>query len=77
MNKLSLLQQSELIFKQDPLADDAWQQLEALEAQATGKEKEYISLSFEALIASATPEQFERWSPAPTIEEMEALGLNV
>lgn len=77
MTKLSLLQQAEQVLKQSPLPDDAWQQLEAIEAQATGQEKEFISLSFEALIASATPEQLEKWNPTPSDKELAALGVKL
>ncbi|QFU23740.1 hypothetical protein FM038_017215 [Shewanella eurypsychrophilus] len=66
-----LLAQAQAIYGQEPLANDAWQQLEALAAKATGKEKQFIEMSFEALIAAASSEQLALWMGSETSLENE------
>lgn len=56
-----LLEQAQAIYGQDPLPDDAWEQLKALADKASGKEKQFIEMSFEALIAAASSEQLALW----------------
>lgn len=66
-----LLEQAQAIYGQAPLPDDAWQQLEALANKGMGKEKQFIEMSFEALIAAASSEQLALWMRTGTALENE------
>ncbi|MDO6526953.1 hypothetical protein Q4519_14800 [Motilimonas sp. 1_MG-2023] len=68
--EFKLLPKVQAITEQDPLPDDAWQQLEAIADQAKGMEQTFINMCFEALIAAATPEQLALWNPPATDEEI-------
>lgn len=62
---MSLLEQSQELFKHQPLPDDAPDQLEALIEQASGEERRFLIMSTEALYAAATPEQLAKWNAEP------------
>ncbi|MCE2594414.1 hypothetical protein K6Y31_06265 [Motilimonas cestriensis] len=67
---MKFVEQAGNLIAQDPLPDDAPEQLSAIAAQATGLEKTFVNMYFEALMAAATPEQIALWSPKPTAEEI-------
>lgn len=67
---MKLVEQAGKIVGQDPLPDDAWQQLEAIAEQASGQEAVFVNMHFEALMAAATPEQLALWNPPPTDDEI-------
>jgi hypothetical protein len=68
---LTLIEQSQEIFKQKPLPDDAPEQLDALIEQASGLERSFLIMSTEALYATATPEQLAIWNAEPDAPEQD------
>ena len=68
---MTLTEQSQLLFKQHPLPDDAPEQLEALIDQSTGRERIYLIMSTEALYAAATPQQLAMWNAEPEQPEQD------
>ena len=62
---MTLTEQAQLIFKQQPLDDDAPEQLETLIERATGRERVYLIMLTEALFAAATPRQLAMWNAEP------------
>lgn len=66
--RMKLVAQAGNIIGQDPLPDDAWQQLEAIADQASGQEALFVGMYFEALIAAASPEQIKLWLEIPAAE---------
>ncbi len=68
---MTLTEQAQLIFKQNPLHDDAPDQLEILIEQATGRERVYLIMSTEALFAAATPRQLAMWNAEPELPDQD------
>ena len=68
---MTLIEQSQLLFKHHRLPDDALEQLDALIEQASGQERSYLIMSTEALYAAATPEQLARWNAEPDEPEQD------
>lgn len=58
---MKLLAKAKALLQQNPLPNDAPEQLDVLIAQASGMEKQLIKKGYEALHAAATPEQYQKW----------------
>lgn len=58
---MKLLAKVNAILKQQPLPDDAPEQMDALLEQAEGEERQLIERSYEALHAAASVDQFFAW----------------
>lgn len=59
---MQLYNQAQTLLQQQPLPNDCPAQLNALAEKASGQEKRFIEMSFEAMYASATPEQLSQWN---------------
>ena len=68
---LTLIEQSQEIFKHNPLPDDAPEQLDALIEQASGLERSFLIMSTEALYATATPQQLAICNTEPDAPEQD------
>ena len=61
---MKYLAQAQALLKQQPLPDDAPQQLSNLEQQASGQERAFIQQCYEALYTAATEQQLTAWQEA-------------